>query len=45
MLVAGTLVSFEAYQLGAREPLYRHLYRVIGAVGIAVLDGKIGTIR
>jgi polysaccharide biosynthesis protein PslA len=33
VLVAGTLVSFEAYQLGARERLYRHLYRVIGAVG------------
>jgi len=33
ILVAATLVSFEAYQLTAREPLYRHLYRVIGAVG------------
>jgi Undecaprenyl-phosphate glucose phosphotransferase len=33
VLVAATLFSFEAYQLTAREPLYRHLYRVIGAVG------------
>ena len=33
LLVAATLVSFEAYQLGARERLHRHLYRVIGAVG------------
>ncbi len=32
-LVAATLYSFEAYQFSAREPLYRHLYRVIGAVG------------
>jgi Undecaprenyl-phosphate glucose phosphotransferase len=32
-LVAATLVTFEAYQLGARERLHRHLYRVIGAVG------------
>ncbi|MDB5434053.1 MAG: hypothetical protein JWR47_310 [Phenylobacterium sp.] len=32
-LVAGTLVSFEAYQLSARERLYHHIYKVIGAVG------------
>jgi Undecaprenyl-phosphate glucose phosphotransferase len=33
LLVAATLVSFEAYQLSARERLHRHLYRVVGAVG------------
>lgn len=33
MFAAATLVSFEAYQLNAREPLHKHLYRVIGAVG------------
>ena len=33
LLVAATLVSFEAYQLSARERLHRHIYRVIGAVG------------
>jgi len=33
VLVAATLVSFDAYQLGARERLHKHLYRVIGAVG------------
>ncbi|MFL5297713.1 MAG: exopolysaccharide biosynthesis polyprenyl glycosylphosphotransferase [Phenylobacterium sp.] len=32
-LVVATLVSFETYQLGPRERLHRHLYRVIGAVG------------
>jgi Undecaprenyl-phosphate glucose phosphotransferase len=32
-LVAATLISFEAYQLSARERLYHHLYKVIGAVG------------
>ncbi len=32
-LVAATLLSFESYQLSAREPLHKHLYRVIGAVG------------
>ena len=32
-LVAATLISFEAYQLNARERLYHHLYKVIGAVG------------
>jgi Undecaprenyl-phosphate glucose phosphotransferase len=32
-LAAATLVSFEAYQLNARERLHKHLYRVIGAVG------------
>jgi len=32
-LVAGTLITFEAYQLSARERLYNHLYKVIGAVG------------
>lgn len=37
ILVTATLVSFEAYQLGARERLHRHLYRVIGAVGGAGL--------
>jgi Undecaprenyl-phosphate glucose phosphotransferase len=37
VLVACTLVSFEAYQLGVREQLHRHLYRVIGAVGGAGL--------
>jgi Undecaprenyl-phosphate glucose phosphotransferase len=36
-LVAATLVSFEAYQLSARERLYHHLYKVIGAVGGAGL--------
>jgi Undecaprenyl-phosphate glucose phosphotransferase len=33
VLTAATLVSFEAYHLGARERLHRHIYRVIGAVG------------
>ena len=33
VLVAATLVSFDAYQLGPRERLHKHLYRVIGAVG------------
>jgi len=33
ILVAATLVSFEAYKFGAREKLHRHIYRVIGAVG------------
>src|SRR5207302_3912782 len=28
-LVAGTLITFEAYQLSARERLYSHLYKVI----------------
>lgn len=37
VLVAATLVSFEAYQLSARERLHRHLYRVIGAVGGSAL--------
>jgi Undecaprenyl-phosphate glucose phosphotransferase len=32
-LVAATLISFDAYQLNARERLYQHIYRVIGAVG------------
>jgi lipopolysaccharide/colanic/teichoic acid biosynthesis glycosyltransferase len=33
VLTAATLVSFEAYHLGARERVHRHIYRVIGAVG------------
>src|SRR5690349_10026349 len=33
ILTAATLVSFEAYHLGARERVHRHIYRVIGAVG------------
>lgn len=37
LLTAGTLVSFEAYHLGPREPAHRHIYRVIGAVGAAGL--------
>jgi Undecaprenyl-phosphate glucose phosphotransferase len=36
-LTAGTLIAFDAYQLGARERLHRHIYRVIGAVGGAGL--------
>ncbi|HEY2357755.1 MAG TPA: exopolysaccharide biosynthesis polyprenyl glycosylphosphotransferase [Phenylobacterium sp.] len=32
-VVAGTLVSFETYQLSARERLYQHIYKVFGAVG------------
>ncbi|HEY2750151.1 exopolysaccharide biosynthesis polyprenyl glycosylphosphotransferase [Phenylobacterium sp.] len=32
-LVAATLISFDAYQLNARERLYQHIYKVIGAVG------------
>ena len=36
-LTAATLVGFDAYQLGARERLHAHLYRVIGAVGGAGL--------
>ena len=32
-LVAATMISFETYQLNARERLYHHLYKVIGAVG------------
>ena len=36
-LVAATLISFEAYQLSAREPMHRHIYRVIGAVGGSAL--------
>lgn len=32
-LLAATMVSFETYQLNARERLYHHLYKVIGAVG------------
>ena len=32
-LVAATMISFETYQLNARERLHRHLYKVIGAVG------------
>ena len=37
MLVGAALVGFEAYQLNARERLYHHLYRVIGAAGAAAL--------
>jgi polysaccharide biosynthesis protein PslA len=37
VLVAAALVGFEAYQLSARERLYTHLYKVVGAVGGAVL--------
>ena len=37
VLVAATLVSFEAYQLNARERLHTHLYKVIGAVGGSAL--------
>lgn len=33
VLTAATLVSFDAYHLGTRERLHRHIYRVIGAVG------------
>lgn len=33
ILTAATLVSFEAYHLGARERVHSHLYKVIGAVG------------
>ncbi|HEY8004079.1 MAG TPA: exopolysaccharide biosynthesis polyprenyl glycosylphosphotransferase [Phenylobacterium sp.] len=33
ILVVATMVSFEAYQLSARERLHQHLYKVIGAVG------------
>jgi Undecaprenyl-phosphate glucose phosphotransferase len=33
VLVAAALVSFEAYQLTARERTYHHLYKVVGAVG------------
>jgi Undecaprenyl-phosphate glucose phosphotransferase len=33
VMVAATLVSLEAYQLTARERLYHHLYKVVGAVG------------
>jgi Undecaprenyl-phosphate glucose phosphotransferase len=33
MFAAATLVSFDAYQLSARERLHKHLYRVVGAVG------------
>jgi Undecaprenyl-phosphate glucose phosphotransferase len=36
-LSVATLVAFETYQLGPRERLHRHLYRVIGAVGGAGL--------
>jgi Undecaprenyl-phosphate glucose phosphotransferase len=36
-LAAATLVSFEAYHLGARERVHSHIYRVIGAVGAAGL--------
>jgi Undecaprenyl-phosphate glucose phosphotransferase len=36
-LVICILISFDAYQLGARESWHRHLYRVIGAVGGAGL--------
>jgi Undecaprenyl-phosphate glucose phosphotransferase len=36
-LTVATLVAFESYQLGPRERLHRHLYRVIGAVGGAGL--------
>ncbi|HEV7383889.1 MAG TPA: exopolysaccharide biosynthesis polyprenyl glycosylphosphotransferase [Phenylobacterium sp.] len=37
ILVAATLVSFEAYQLNARERLHNHIYKVIGAVGGSAL--------
>ncbi len=37
VLVAAVLVTFKAYQLTAREPLHRQLYRVIGAVGASGL--------
>jgi Undecaprenyl-phosphate glucose phosphotransferase len=37
VLVAGALVSFEAYQLSARERLFHHLYKVVGAVGGSAL--------
>ena len=36
-LVAAALVSFEAYKLTARERLYHHLYKVVGAVGASSL--------
>jgi Undecaprenyl-phosphate glucose phosphotransferase len=37
ILVAGALVSFEAYQLTARERVFHHLYKVVGAVGASAL--------
>jgi Undecaprenyl-phosphate glucose phosphotransferase len=37
VLVAGALVSFEAYQLTARERTFHHLYKVAGAVGASAL--------
>ena len=37
VLVAAALVSFDAYTLTARERLYHHLYKVIGAVGASSL--------
>ncbi|MDB5423576.1 MAG: hypothetical protein JWQ29_992, partial [Phenylobacterium sp.] len=36
-LTVATLVSFDAYHLGARERVHRHIYRVIGAVGASGL--------
>jgi polysaccharide biosynthesis protein PslA len=37
VLVAAALVSFEAYQLTARERVFHHLYKVVGAVGASAL--------
>src|ERR1700761_5966437 len=33
VLAAAGLVGLEAYQLNARERLFQHLYKVVGAVG------------
>jgi len=37
ILTVATLVSFDAYHLGARERVHRHIYRVIGSVGASGL--------
>jgi Undecaprenyl-phosphate glucose phosphotransferase len=37
LIALASLMSFEAYRLGARERLHQHVYRVLGAVGGAAL--------